>query len=227
MKKQEQKYEQFLFNPCAVPDSVDIKSNIELVMKEKFLERAHKQFNESPSPPENEQDEYIAETINVEGVPRTIYLNSKMSQRQLGKIRDQIRVNQFSHKDFNAFFGSKLGKFYYKGVWNSRSQSHLDPQSHSANDVYASSSPLKRKGNIPLLDENKHTMLDVMIPFHTKSHHFDPFQSYVRKHSTNTNKETKSIAFQHAQKDRTLSLEQDRLPELQSKTPDPKNNDRI
>lgn len=46
-------------------------------MKEKFLERAHKQFKDCPSP-ENagEDDKYITEIVNVEGVPRTIYLNS-------------------------------------------------------------------------------------------------------------------------------------------------------
>jgi len=76
------------------------RDNIEDVMKDKFLERAHRQFHKSESlSPKNgrvsgdgtaggSKEEYIKETINVEGVPRTIYLNSNLSQRTLAKIRD-------------------------------------------------------------------------------------------------------------------------------------------
>jgi hypothetical protein len=70
----------------------------------------------------------------------------------------------------------------------------------------------KGKKNIPLLEEHKHEMLDIMIPFHTKLNNFDPFESYVSKHSSTTNKESKSIAFKNAMKER--SIEQEKLPQL-------------
>jgi hypothetical protein len=55
-------------------------------------------------------------------------------------------------------------------------------------------------------------MLDVMVPFHTKPENYDPFLSYVSKHSSTTNKESKSIAFNNMTKDRTKTIERDRLP---------------
>ena len=91
----ETQYEQFLFDSSAVNKNTEVKNTIEEVMKEQFLDKAHKKFQDNVDkikdfealPPEK------PETVNVEGVPRTIYLNSDLSQRTLAKVRDQIRVN--------------------------------------------------------------------------------------------------------------------------------------
>ena len=87
-------YEQFLFDSSAVNKNTEVKSTIEIVMKEQFLDKAHRKFHDNVD--ENNADTFYTEkieTVNVEGVPRTIYLNSDLSQRALSKVRDQIRVN--------------------------------------------------------------------------------------------------------------------------------------
>lgn len=84
-----------MFDSSAVHQNTDVKSAIEIVMKEQFLDKAHKKFHDnvdeikSANPPSPER----LEIVNVEGVPRTIYLNSNLSNRNLAKVRDQIRVN--------------------------------------------------------------------------------------------------------------------------------------
>lgn len=89
-------YDQFLFDSSAVNKNTEVKSTIEIVMKEQFLDKAHRKFHDN----EDEMNEVVdtfctekVEAVNVEGVPRTIYLNSDLSQRTLAKVRDQIRVN--------------------------------------------------------------------------------------------------------------------------------------
>lgn len=51
----------------------------------------------------------------------------------------------------------------------------------------------KKLKNIAILDEYKHTMLEVMVPFHTKPQPYDPFLSYQAKHSSR-NKDAKTIS---------------------------------
>ncbi len=65
-------------------------------MKEQFLDKAHKKFHDNEDDEEKSVDPSSPErleTVNIEGVPRTIYLNSNLSKRTLAKVRDQIRVN--------------------------------------------------------------------------------------------------------------------------------------
>jgi hypothetical protein len=100
-------FEDFLFDPAGVAKNRDVSGNIEKVMKEKFLDRAYKKFQDhieklpidplngssavqSPERSKSQENDLNDEmcTINVEGVPRTIYLNSKLSQRTLAKVRD-------------------------------------------------------------------------------------------------------------------------------------------
>ena len=89
-------YEQFLFDSSAVSRNTEVKNTIEVVMKEQFLDKAHKKFHDDVDEIKDTADILYTEkveTVNVEEVPRTIYLNSDLTQRTLAKVRDQIRVN--------------------------------------------------------------------------------------------------------------------------------------
>jgi hypothetical protein len=46
--------------------------------------------------------------VNAENIPRTIYINGS-EERRLDQVRDRMRRNQFTHQEFNAFYGSKRG----------------------------------------------------------------------------------------------------------------------
>ena len=102
-------FEKYRYDPLASLSHKDVKDNVEKVMISKFMEKVQKKF---PDPErdretirkmimsnidEGDQMKYILPgddtTINVEEIPRTIYLNNKISQRTLGKLRDQIRIN--------------------------------------------------------------------------------------------------------------------------------------
>lgn len=47
-----------------------------------------------------------------------MYLNSSFETRNLGRLRDKIRKNQFEHLAFNPFFITKDGKRYFKTILN-------------------------------------------------------------------------------------------------------------
>lgn len=75
-------YDQFLFDSSAVDKNTEVKNTIEVVMKEQFLDKAHKKFHDEDI--DEIKDGVVSlpeklETVNVEGVPRTIYLNSDLS----------------------------------------------------------------------------------------------------------------------------------------------------
>jgi len=110
-------------------------------------------------------------------------VNSKISQRTLGKLRDQIRINQFNHQDFNPFYGSKAGKHYFKGaLWKERSASE-NSKYHDLTTMGSSSTLQLHKGKplipkVPLLDEHKVNMLDVIVPFHKKYAPPEPLSTF-------------------------------------------------
>ena len=87
---------------------------------------------------------------DIQSVPRSVYLNSAFAYRNLGKLRDKLRVNQFAHKEFNPFITSKDGKRYYKGILNDKPLLKSVPNS------------------IPLLVEDQHGSLDILVPQHIK-----------------------------------------------------------
>jgi hypothetical protein len=54
----------------------------------------------------------------IQSIPRSVYLNSSFESRNLGKIRDKLRRNQYEHLAFNPFFITKDGKRYFKTILN-------------------------------------------------------------------------------------------------------------
>lgn len=115
----------------AVQKNRDIKYNIEKVVIRNFLDKAKKSKRAANNKSvaqrgdeegheegvEGEEGELFVEPEeNLEAIPRTIYLNNQTSEKTLDEIRDKMRVNQFSHLNFNPFYGSKIGRQYYKGV---------------------------------------------------------------------------------------------------------------
>ena len=97
-------FEKYRYDPMASLSHKDVKDNVEKVMISKFMEKVQKKF---PDPERDreiirkmimaniddaEQMNFILPgddtTINVEEIPRAIYLNNKISQRTLGKLRD-------------------------------------------------------------------------------------------------------------------------------------------
>jgi hypothetical protein len=104
--------------------------NIDKIVIKKFLEKSNRRSrmggdrsksgfenpSNSPRGVSNNREEPPSPEENAEAIPRTIYLNSKASERNLDKLRDKMRVNQFSHLNFNAFYGSRKGRQYFKGA---------------------------------------------------------------------------------------------------------------
>ena len=83
----------------------EVKDNVEKVMISKFMEKVQKKFPDPERDRETIRKKMIMANIddaeqmnfllpgddtaiNVEEIPRTIYLNNKISQRTLGKLRD-------------------------------------------------------------------------------------------------------------------------------------------
>lgn len=97
-------FEKYRYDPMASLSHKDVKDNVEKVMISKFMEKVQKKFPDPERDRETirkmimaniddaEQMNFILPgddtTINVEEIPRTIYLNNKISQRTLGKLRD-------------------------------------------------------------------------------------------------------------------------------------------
>ena len=59
----------------------------------------------------NFQDE-----LNIECLPRSIYISSRKDDRSLVKLKNDFRKNVFDHKNFDQFLNSKIGKDYFLGV---------------------------------------------------------------------------------------------------------------
>ena len=97
-------FEKYRYDPMASLSHKEVKDNVEKVMISKFMEKVQKKFPDPERDRETirkmimaniddaEQMNFLLPgddtTINVEEIPRTIYLNNKISQRTLGKLRD-------------------------------------------------------------------------------------------------------------------------------------------
>ncbi|TNV85164.1 hypothetical protein FGO68_gene6828 [Halteria grandinella] len=209
--KESAKVDEYMFDTSAVRKNRDIKGNVDKVVIKNFLvkqkkssrneQRSQKTRSESPTNQRTEEssvDDRIEEEtlnkllepeVNAEAIPRTIYLTSKTSERTLDKLRDKMRANQFNHLNFNAFYGSKIGRQYYKGVIipgyakkggnvvsrggsnNSKSAlkvkySTIEP--HQTSDKSLLPKTVGKKVKIPIEEEPNHNPLDIMVPYHKK-----------------------------------------------------------
>ena len=50
-------------------------------------------------------------------IPRHIKFTSDRSQRDVGKIREQLRKNKIEHMNFNPVLESEEGDMYFKGIY--------------------------------------------------------------------------------------------------------------
>jgi hypothetical protein len=58
----------------------------------------------------------MQEEVNIECLPRSIYISSRKEDRSLAKLKNDFRKNIFDHKNFDQFLSSKFGKDYFLGV---------------------------------------------------------------------------------------------------------------
>ena len=104
---------------------------------------------------------------DIQTIPRSVYLNSSFDTRNLGKLRDKIRRNQYEHLVFNPFFVTKDGKRYYKTILNDHPVLKSG-YSKETDNSYVSNTKINHHRYVPLDLEDQAEVLELLKPQHVK-----------------------------------------------------------
>ena len=82
-----------------------IALQVSLVNSSQIAQHAQSKRSRSPLQKEN---------IDIASIPRNIYISSKLENRAVQKLQKQMKVSQFSHKDFKPEFLNDPSNEYAK-----------------------------------------------------------------------------------------------------------------
>ena len=128
----------YLFEPLAVQLSKNSKDNANKLIQHSIFKERQQQNGSTERSPIGVQTSISVIEEDVQGIPRSVYVTSSPNYRNLGKVRDKIRLSKIIHEDYDSFVNSKEGKRYFKTIMNSKPLKTKGEYIQLDNGVYAS-----------------------------------------------------------------------------------------